>query len=137
MDYQSLKKSEVKELSGLLETKLQSLEQEIRDFERELTDDKNQDEQSAADAVDRSSFEEGIQRLQLVLNEKVKLKNEVRAALERVADGSYGFCEESEEPIGFSRLKAQPWTRYSLEAQVERENRIRQRAAGRSPSEFY
>jgi hypothetical protein len=44
-------------------------------------------------------------------------------ALKRIGSDLYGVCEESEEAIGFKRLKAQPWTRYSLEAQKEFESR--------------
>ncbi|MEM9458330.1 MAG: TraR/DksA C4-type zinc finger protein [Myxococcota bacterium] len=41
---------------------------------------------------------------------------EVEAALQRMDDGSYGLCEETDEPIPFARLRAQPTTRYTVEA---------------------
>jgi DnaK suppressor protein len=41
---------------------------------------------------------------------------EVEAALTRVAQGSYGICEETGEPIPFARLRAEPTTRYTVEA---------------------
>jgi DnaK suppressor protein len=41
---------------------------------------------------------------------------EVRAALGRMRDGSYGVCEESDEDIPFARLAAEPTTRYTVEA---------------------
>ncbi|MEM6296620.1 MAG: TraR/DksA family transcriptional regulator [Myxococcota bacterium] len=41
---------------------------------------------------------------------------EVEAALGRVADGTYGECEETGEPIPFARLRAEPTTRYTVEA---------------------
>ena len=40
---------------------------------------------------------------------------EIESALHRIDAGSYGVCEETEEPIAMSRLGALPWTRYSLE----------------------
>mgnify|MGYP000064520347 CR=1 FL=1 len=41
---------------------------------------------------------------------------QLRAALARMEDGSYGLCEESEEEIPFARLRAEPTTRYTVEA---------------------
>ena len=47
---------------------------------------------------------------------------EIEAALYRIDDGSYGICEETEEPIGEKRLQKMPWARLSIGAaeQVER-----------------
>ncbi|HEX7324315.1 MAG TPA: TraR/DksA C4-type zinc finger protein [Rhodanobacteraceae bacterium] len=45
------------------------------------------------------------------------LLREVIAALKRIADGDYGFCEETGEPIDAARLEVNPTARYSLEAQ--------------------
>ncbi|MEZ4380325.1 MAG: TraR/DksA family transcriptional regulator [Nannocystaceae bacterium] len=42
---------------------------------------------------------------------------EVEAALARIADGSYGVCEETDEPIPAGRLRLQPTARYTVEAQ--------------------
>ena len=41
---------------------------------------------------------------------------ELQAALARIEDGSYGLCEESDEEIPFARLRAEPTTRYTVEA---------------------
>ena len=51
--------------------------------------------------------------------------DEIEAALTRIEDGSYGICEETDEPIPFGRLRAQPTARYTVEAQelVEAEAR--------------
>jgi DnaK suppressor protein len=48
---------------------------------------------------------------------------EIEAALARIEEGSYGLCEETDEPIGKKRLEKMPWTRLSIEAaeQLERE----------------
>lgn len=116
-----LNKKQLDELKLLLETKLKEIEHEISEFEYELKEDGSSDEQGAADEIDRSSYEEAMQRSQLVLAGKHRLREEVREALNKFEEGSYGVCEESEEPIGYQRLKAQPWTRYSLEAQKDLE----------------
>jgi DnaK suppressor protein len=41
---------------------------------------------------------------------------EVEAALQRMDEGSYGICEETGEPIPFARLRAEPTTRWTVEA---------------------
>ncbi len=40
----------------------------------------------------------------------------LRAALDRMREGSYGICEESDEEIPFARLEVEPTTRYTVEA---------------------
>lgn len=48
---------------------------------------------------------------------------EIEAALARIEEGTYGLCEDTDEPIGKKRLEKMPWTRLSIEAaeQLERE----------------
>jgi len=46
-----------------------------------------------------------------------KLINKINAALLRIEDGSYGYCDETGEPIGLKRLEARPIATLSLEAQ--------------------
>jgi DnaK suppressor protein len=50
-----------------------------------------------------------------------KLISKIDAALLRIEDGSYGFCEETDEPIGIRRLEARPIATLSLEAQERHE----------------
>lgn len=127
IDPSGLTAANKKELKQTLETKLSSLRYEIKELEAILTEDDSEDK-GAADEVDRSSFEEEMQRTQLVLDGKNELLYEVSEAIKRFEDGTYGICEETEEPIGIKRLTAQPWTRLSLEAQKELELRRKNRA---------
>ena len=46
-----------------------------------------------------------------------KLINKIDAALRRIQEGTYGYCEETGEPIGIKRLEARPVATLSLEAQ--------------------
>jgi DnaK suppressor protein len=46
---------------------------------------------------------------------------EIREALERIAGGAYGRCEQCEEPIGEKRLNAVPWVRLCVRCQAEAE----------------
>lgn len=55
-----------------------------------------------------------------------KLLPKIDAALQRIKDGTYGYCEETGEPIGIARLEARPIATLSVEAQERRELRQRQ-----------
>lgn len=55
------------------------------------------------------------------LNRANQLRRRVRAALARMADGSYGECEACGEPIASSRLAAVPWASRCLPCEEERE----------------
>ncbi len=50
-----------------------------------------------------------------------KLLNKIEAALKRIEDGTYGFCEETGEPIGLKRLDARPIATLSITAQEKHE----------------
>ncbi len=50
-----------------------------------------------------------------------KLINKINDALMRIHDGSYGYCEETDEPIGLARLEARPIATLCLEAQERHE----------------
>ena len=52
-----------------------------------------------------------------------KVLNKIGAALQRIEDGTYGFCEETQEPIGVRRLEARPIATLSIEAQERHERR--------------
>jgi DnaK suppressor protein len=54
-----------------------------------------------------------------------KLISKIDEALRRIEDGSYGYCEETGEPIGVARLDARPIATLSLEAQERHERRER------------
>ena len=125
-------------LKKTLIEKRDSLTKEIKELESTLTVEDNDDKDSP-DEVDRSSFEEEMQRTQLVLDGKNQILFEVQEALERMDEGTYGLCEETEEAIGFKRLAATPWTRWSLEAHTELEQRRKNRprvAGGGYPSAY-
>ncbi len=50
-----------------------------------------------------------------------KLVNKIDSAMARIADGSYGYCEETGEEIGLNRLEARPIATLSIEAQEKHE----------------
>ena len=52
-----------------------------------------------------------------------KLINKINGALKKIEDGSYGYCEETGEPIGIKRLEARPVATLSIEAQEMHEKK--------------
>lgn len=69
------------------------------------------------DLTDRAS-EESDRRLELRARDRQrKLIGKIDAALRRIDDGSYGYCEVTGEPIGLRRLDARPIATLSIEAQ--------------------
>ena len=55
------------------------------------------------------------------LNRSRKLITKINAALQRLKEGTYGFCEETGEPIGLKRLMARPVATLSIAAQEKHE----------------
>lgn len=81
-----------------------------------------------ADPLDRATVEEEHALELRTRDRERKLLKKVQAALKRIDDGEYGYCEETGEPIGVARLIARPTATLSLEAQLRRE--IRQKMYG-------
>jgi DnaK suppressor protein len=82
-------------------------------------------ESHLADEMDLASRDQDMGFALLLAGKDQNLGSEIEAALKRMSDGSYGLCEGTDEPIGFRRLEARPWTRYSVgyQEQLEREER--------------
>jgi len=75
------------------------------------------------DLTDRAALEsERLIELRTRARER-RLISKIDAALDRIANGTYGYCEETDEPIGIRRLEARPIATLSIEAQ-ERHERI-------------
>ncbi len=76
---------------------------------------------SEADLTDRASVETD-RALELRTRDRArKLISKIDQALERLENGTYGYCEESGEPIGLKRLEARPIATLSIEAQERHE----------------
>ena len=75
------------------------------------------DNESKPDITDRAS-EEIDRSFELRTRDRErKLINKINAAIQRIEDGSYGYCEETGEPISLKRLEARPVATLSIEAQ--------------------
>ncbi|QFR32741.1 RNA polymerase-binding protein DksA [Ancylobacter sp. TS-1] len=85
-----------------------------------------QDEnQNHPDIADRASSETDRAIELRARDRQRKLIAKIDSALERIDDGSYGYCEETGEPISLKRLEARPIATLSIEAQERHERRER------------
>ena len=79
------------------------------------------DNSTSADIVDQaSSYTEKNVELRAI-NRQIKLISKIDSALKRIKDGTYGFCEDTGEPIGLKRLMARPVATLSIAAQEKHE----------------
>ena len=74
-----------------------------------------------ADIADRASAETDRAVELRTRDRERKLIAKIDAALKRIADGTYGYCEETAEPIGLRRLEARPIATLSIDAQERHE----------------
>ena len=79
------------------------------------------DNVSSADMIDQASSYTDKSVEMKSLNRSRKLISKINSALQRIKDGTYGFCEETGEPIGLKRLMARPVATLSIEAQERHE----------------
>ena len=79
------------------------------------------DSVASADIIDQaSSYTEKNVEIRTV-NRQIKLISKIDAALKRLKDGTYGFCEETGDPIGLKRLIARPIATLCISAQEKHE----------------
>ena len=79
------------------------------------------DNSTSADIVDQaSSYTEKNVEMRAI-NRQIKLISKIDSALKRIQDGTYGFCEETGDPIGLKRLMARPVATLSIAAQEKHE----------------
>ena len=79
------------------------------------------DNSTSADIVDQaSSYTEKNVEMRAI-NRQIKLISKIDSALKKIQDGTYGFCEETGEPIGLKRLMARPVATLCISAQEKHE----------------
>mgnify|MGYP001148356497 FL=1 len=76
---------------------------------------------SSADIVDQASSQTEKTVEMRTLNRQIKLLSKINKAIKRIDDNTYGYCEETGEPIGIKRLIARPIATLSIEAQEKHE----------------
>jgi len=97
--------------------KLLSWKNELLKESSQTLNNLQSDNEAKPDITDRAS-EEIDRSFELRTRDRErKLINKINSALQRIEDGSYGYFEETGEPIGLKRLEARPVATLSLEAQ--------------------
>ena len=84
----------------------------LNDVDREI---------SSADIVDQASSQTEKTVEMRTLNRQMKLLSKINTAIKRIDDNTYGYCEDTGEPIGLKRLIARPIATLSIEAQEKHE----------------
>ena len=103
--------------------KLENWKEEILRESRETLENLQEESQNHPDMADRASSESDRALELRTRDRQRKLISKIDAALKRIEDGTYGYCEETGDPIGLARLDARPIATLSLEAQEMHERR--------------
>ena len=108
---------------------LEYFKQKLTEWKNELKRSSNEaifnasmdDNSSSADIVDQaSSYTEKNVEMRAI-NRQIKLISKIDGALKKIQNGTYGFCEETGEPIGLKRLMARPVATLCIAAQEKHE----------------
>ena len=106
--------------------KLIDWRQSLLDESQQTLDHMRDAQNDGGDEAERASRETEISFELRTRDRYRKLLRKIDEALERIEDGSYGYCEETGDPIGIGRLEARPIATLSVEAQERREKIERQ-----------
>lgn len=101
--------------------KLNAWKNDILREARETLDHLAEESANHPDLADRASSETDRAIELRARDRQRKLISKIDAALQRLDEGTYGYCEETGEPIGLARLLARPTATLSVEAQARRE----------------
>jgi DnaK suppressor protein len=103
--------------------KLETWKEDILRESRETLENLQEESQNHSDMADRASSESDRALELRTRDRQRKLISKIDAALKRIEDGTYGYCEETGDPITIARLDARPIATLSLEAQEMHERR--------------
>ena len=103
--------------------KLNAWKDDILRESRETLENLQEESPNHPDMADRASSESDRSLELRTRDRQRKLISKIDAALKRIDDGTYGYCEETGDPIGIARLDARPIATLSLEAQEMHERR--------------
>ena len=101
--------------------KLLRWKDELLEESNETIQHLKQESLQEADLSDRATLEADRSLELRTRDRERKLISKIDAALQRIQDGSYGYCEETSEPISLRRLEARPIATLSIEAQERHE----------------
>ncbi|MGX1308565.1 DnaK suppressor protein [Amorphus suaedae] len=110
---------------GYFRKKLMVWKEDILREAKETLEQLQEDSSNHPDIADRASSETDRAIELRARDRQRKLIAKIDSALQRIDDGSYGYCEETGEPISLKRLDARPIATLSIEAQEQHERRER------------
>jgi len=105
--------------------KLLAWQNELLQGSSETIQSMQEDNLQKPDIADRASAETDHALELRTRDRERKLLSKIQEALEKIEDNTYGYCEETGEPIDIARLDARPIAAYSLEAQERHERKER------------
>lgn len=105
--------------------RLTTWKQDILDGTKQTISNLQRESSSLPDSIDRASLESDKALELRTRDRQRKLISKIDAALNRIEDGTYGYCEETGEPISLKRLEARPTATLSIEAQERHEKEER------------
>ena len=114
-----LKKEDLDYFQGILQKQLDELVKGAGKTVDEMTDAEHAS--AFPDPTDRASLEDARNFELRIRDRERKLINKIKKALEKIEDGSFGFCEICGEPIDFKRLEARPVTTHCIECKTSEE----------------
>lgn len=106
--------------------KLLKWREELLAESQETIDNLKEENWREPDLSDRASLETEAGVELRTRNRYLKLIGKIDAALKRIEDGTYGYCEETGDPIGLKRLEARPIATMTIEAQERHEKMEKQ-----------
>jgi RNA polymerase-binding transcription factor len=110
-------KTKVTSIDSGIKRRQAALESKLEDLLKLAGDRESLEIQQMADPLDQVRSSTDRDMAVETLNQQARLIHEIRSALGRVAEGSYGSCERCEEPIPAKRLDALPWARMCVNCQ--------------------
>jgi DnaK suppressor protein len=113
------KKEDLEYFQGILQKQLDELVRGAGKTVEDMTEVEGKT--SFPDPTDRASMESDRNFELRIRDRERKLINKIRNALEKVEDGTFGFCEVCGEPIDFKRLEARPVTTHCIECKTSEE----------------
>lgn len=105
------------QMRAYFRVKLVAWREDLLRESRETIDHLQSESSNHPDIADRASSESDRAIELRARDRQRKLINKIDEAIKRIDDGSYGYCEETGDPIGVKRLDARPIATLSLEAQ--------------------
>jgi DnaK suppressor protein len=120
-----MKKEDLEYFQGILQKQLDELVKGADKTVVEMTE--SEGKAVFPDPTDRASMESDRNFELRIRDRERKLISKVKKALEKIEDGSFGFCEVCGEPIEFKRLEARPVTTHCIDCKTsaEEEEKIR------------